>query len=50
MPFVPHTEQDIKAMLDVVGVQTVGDLFDEIPENIRADKLKLDDGIGELAK
>jgi glycine dehydrogenase subunit 1 len=49
MPFVPHTEQDIKAMLDVVGVQTVGDLFDEIPENIRADKLKLDDGIGELA-
>jgi glycine dehydrogenase subunit 1 len=40
MPFVPHTPDDIAAMLDTVGVASVDDLFDEIPAELR---------IGELA-
>ncbi|WP_373510032.1 aminomethyl-transferring glycine dehydrogenase subunit GcvPA [Thiocapsa sp.] len=40
MPFVPHTPDDIAAMLDTVGVASIDDLFDEIPAELR---------IGELA-
>ncbi|HSO81726.1 aminomethyl-transferring glycine dehydrogenase subunit GcvPA [Thiocapsa sp.] len=40
MPFVPHTPDDIAAMLDTVGVASIDDLFDEIPAELQ---------IGELA-
>ncbi|RLA02209.1 MAG: aminomethyl-transferring glycine dehydrogenase subunit GcvPA [Gammaproteobacteria bacterium] len=36
MPFIPHSEIDLKQMLDTVGVASVDDLFDEIPDNLRA--------------
>jgi glycine dehydrogenase subunit 1 len=39
MPFIPHTEADIKAMLASVGVKSIDDLFDEIPAALRAGKL-----------
>ena len=35
MPFVPHTEDDVRRMLAAIGVEDVEDLFDEIPEEIR---------------
>ncbi len=35
MPFVPHTETDIRKMLDVIGVDSIEDLFDEIPAGLR---------------
>lgn len=35
MPFIPHTEDDIRSMLDAVGVDTIDDLFDEIDERLR---------------
>ncbi|MBK5936364.1 MAG: aminomethyl-transferring glycine dehydrogenase subunit GcvPA [Halorhodospira halophila] len=35
MPFVPHTEQEIREMLDAIGVERIEDLFDEIPESLR---------------
>jgi glycine dehydrogenase subunit 1 len=35
MPFIPHTEQDVKEMLDVIGVKSIDALFDEIPEALR---------------
>lgn len=40
MPFIPHTEDEVKAMLDAIGVGSIEDLFDEIPKNLRADGLK----------
>jgi len=40
MPFVPHTDEDVAAMLGAIGVATIDDLFDEIPRELR---------IGELA-
>jgi glycine dehydrogenase subunit 1 len=36
MPFIPHTEADIKAMLEAIGVQSIEQLFDEIPAALRA--------------
>jgi glycine dehydrogenase subunit 1 len=40
MPFIPHTEDDVRRMLDVVGVDTIDDLFDEIPQDLRAGPLE----------
>lgn len=40
MPFVPHTQDDIAAMLETVGVASIDELFDEIPAELQ---------IGELA-
>ena len=39
MPFIPHTEDDVRRMLEVIGVDTIDDLFDEIPQNLRAKTL-----------
>jgi glycine dehydrogenase subunit 1 len=36
MPFIPHTEEDIRAMLAAIGCATVEDLFDEIPASLRS--------------
>lgn len=44
MPFIPHTEQDVQKMLDVIGVESIDDLFDEIPVHLRAKSL---DGVPE---
>ena len=35
MPFIPHTESDIAAMLGAVGVSSMDALFEEIPESLR---------------
>lgn len=35
MRYIPHTAQDIAAMLTTVGVGTVDELFTHIPENLR---------------
>jgi len=37
MPFVPHTEEDIRSMLEAIGVDSINDLFDEIPAALRHD-------------
>jgi len=42
MPFIPHTDADIAAMLDTIGVDSIEALFDEIPTELRAQGL---DGI-----
>ncbi len=50
MPFIPHTQEDIKAMLDTIGVANIDDLFDEIPKELWSSKLdQLDDGLPEMA-
>ena len=36
MPFIPHTEAEIRSMLDAIGVSDIERLFDEIPANLRA--------------
>jgi len=39
MPFIPHTDDDVAAMLAAIGVGSINDLFDEIPEELRAGDL-----------
>ena len=39
MPFIPHTEDEIRDMLAVIGVTSIERLFDEIPANLRAKEL-----------
>ena len=39
MPYIPHTAEDVRTMLDRVGVRAIDDLFDEIPRELRIDSL-----------
>jgi glycine dehydrogenase subunit 1 len=39
MPFVPHTTEDVAAMLAVIGVDSIEDLFDEIPAGLKTGTL-----------
>ena len=49
MRFIPHTEQDIREMLEMVGIQNVDELFAGIPAELRlGDKaLKLPSALSE---
>ncbi|MCW8918436.1 MAG: aminomethyl-transferring glycine dehydrogenase subunit GcvPA [Gammaproteobacteria bacterium] len=50
MPFIPHTEDDVRAMLAAIGVDTIDALFDEIPAELRAHGLPtIPAGMGEMA-
>ncbi len=40
MPFIPHTEVDVREMLGVIGAPSTEALFDEIPESLRCKGLQ----------
>jgi len=40
MPFIPHSEQDIDEMLQTIGAESMEQLFDEIPAELRVDHLQ----------
>ncbi len=40
MPYIPHTQDDISAMLATIGISNIDDLFDEIPSTLRCDNLE----------
>ncbi|HOW75231.1 MAG TPA: aminomethyl-transferring glycine dehydrogenase subunit GcvPA [Candidatus Competibacteraceae bacterium] len=39
MPFIPHTPDEVRTMLDAIGVPTLDTLFDEIPPALRVGEL-----------
>ena len=39
MPFIPHTEDDIRDMLAAIGAPSIEALFDEIPQELRIKSL-----------
>ena len=39
MPFIPHTEEEVRVMLAAIGAGSVEALFDEIPAELRAGEL-----------
>ena len=41
MPFIPHTKDDTRSMLDAIGAKSIEDLFDEIPAELRAKPLEI---------
>ena len=48
MPYIPHTDEDVKNMLDTIGVDSIDDLFDEIPKDIIAKNFDIPEGISEM--
>ena len=49
MPFIPHTEPDIRAMLASIGAPSIDALFDEIPAALRTGKLSaVPEGMNEM--
>jgi glycine dehydrogenase subunit 1 len=49
MPFIPHTEEEVRDMLEAIGVSHIEDLFDEIPPALRSSGLEhVPEGIGEM--
>jgi len=49
MPFVPHTEADIREMLAAIGAPSIDTLFDEIPAELRCGKLaEVPEGLPEM--
>lgn len=44
MPFIPHTEADVRTMLQAIGVDSIEELFDEIPDALKVRSL---DGVPE---
>lgn len=44
MPFIPHTEDDVKDMLAAIGAQDIDSLFDEVPTELLIEAL---DGVPE---
>ena len=50
MPFIPHTQSDIDAMLQAIGETSTAALFDEIPDDMRfKGELNLPDSLSEMA-
>jgi glycine dehydrogenase subunit 1 len=46
--FLVHNEQTIKEMCNDIGVKEVGDLFSQIPQDVRMDTLNLPEALSEM--
>ncbi len=47
MPYIPHTDEDRRAMLETIGVGSIEDLFVEIPADLRISGLNVPPALGE---
>lgn len=47
MPFIPNTDEERQAMLDAIGLDSMSDLFRDIPENFRPTSFDLPPGRSE---
>ena len=49
MPFIPHTEDDVAAMLETIGAESIEALFDEIPAALKSESLaNIPSGMNEM--
>jgi glycine dehydrogenase subunit 1 len=48
MSYIPHTDSDRAAMLAEIGVESIGDLFLDVPESARYPELKLPSPLSEM--
>ena len=49
MPFIPHTQDDVQAMLSAIGADSIDDLFDEIPADLLISELtNVPDALSEM--
>jgi glycine dehydrogenase subunit 1 len=48
MPFIPHTEQEVRDMLAAIGAASIEELFDEIPVALRSSLKQVPSGLSEM--
>jgi glycine dehydrogenase subunit 1 len=49
MRFAPHTDDDVDQMLEAMGLSSVDQLFERIPDTVRLDRaLQVPDGVSEM--
>jgi glycine dehydrogenase subunit 1 len=48
MPYIPHSEEDRKAMLAAIGVRSIDELFQDVPEHARFPELDLPAALSEM--
>jgi glycine dehydrogenase subunit 1 len=48
MPYIPHSDEDRKAMLATIGVRSVEELFEDVPEHARFPELNLPPPLSEM--
>ena len=41
MPYIPHSDEDRKSMLDVISVRSIAELFEDVPARARFPELDL---------
>jgi len=49
MPYIPHTPEEVREMLDVIGAGSIDDLFAEIPAALAPKSFDLPGGMTEMA-
>jgi glycine dehydrogenase subunit 1 len=48
MPYIPHTPDEVREMLDVIGVSSIEELFAEIPADLRPKSFDVAPGLTEM--
>ncbi len=48
MPYIPHSDQDRDAMLKAIGVRSIEELFQDVPQRVRFPPLDLPPALSEL--
>ena len=48
MPYTPHTNEDVQAMLAQIGIDSEDELFQAIPQELRAKSFNIDEGLSEF--
>lgn len=48
-PYLPHTEREISQMLSCIGVSKIDDLFLDLPENLKVEKLNIPESKDEFS-
>ena len=47
--YIPHTQDDVKKMMGVIGIKDIDELFAVLPEGVRLNrKLNLEEGLSEI--
>lgn len=47
MDFIPHTQEEIKEMMEFLGIKSLDELFDDIPDKFKVKELGLGKGMDE---
>ena len=49
MKYTPHTDEQVKEMLDVIGLEKESDLFSSVPQELQVHGIDLPEGLDEFS-